>query len=210
MLWTVKFVEPVPARQDICPVSCRRGWDAPCEDRLIALSLDVCVQRRGHGGLRRPPLALYVLPLQRQPANTGIRLMNILPVQPHHRSRVIARPPGSCCTCSSVLWTTRRPSLSQGIPTRVPLPLAGTGCKLCRAMLGEGRCRVVDGCERAFRWMAYLVISAVVRSLRSCLSTVTAADLKMPPPPFSMSTPCPNAVLGSPEFSCRARMQIGL
>ena len=75
MLWTVKFVEPVPARQDICPVSCRRGWDAPCEDRLIALSLDVCVQRRGHGGLRRPPLALYVLPLQRQPANTGIRLM---------------------------------------------------------------------------------------------------------------------------------------
>ena len=63
----------------------------------------------------------------------------------------------------------------------------------------------MDGCERAFRWMAYLVISAVVRSLRSCLSTVTAADLKMPPPPFSMSTPCPNAVLGSPEFSLQSQ-----
>ena len=53
---------------------------------------------------------------------------------------------------------------------------------------------------------AHLVMSAVVSSLRSCLSTMTAADLKMPPPPFSIFTPFPRAVLGSSRTSWEAGM----
>ena len=53
---------------------------------------------------------------------------------------------------------------------------------------------------------AHLVMSAVVRSLRSCRSTMTAADLKMPPPPFSIFTPFPRAVLGSSKTSWKAGM----
>lgn len=52
---------------------------------------------------------------------------------------------------------------------------------------------------------AHFVISAVVRSLRSCRSTVTAADLKMPPPPLIIFTPWPKAVL-SPGTSCTIRI----
>ena len=68
-----------------------REEKAPREDGLDALPFDVCVQRRSHGGLRRPPLALNVLTLQRQPASAGISSPKP-PWSLHHAKAVSMQP----------------------------------------------------------------------------------------------------------------------
>ena len=75
------------------------------------------------------------------------------------------------------------------------------GAVLRMSLLLQQVCTFVLGNQRS-----RFVMSPVVISFLSIRKTATAADLKMPPPPFSMFTPCPSVVFGSMSEPCNSNL----